>query len=183
MVSNIVTLDELDDLFADFIQDKLELPADKVLISYSRKGQISSKYGENVCYLKFFNSPDEVNIYKNRRTSYDPETEQVTITQLAMRMLMLQVVFYGPDSDKLATLLNEVFYADEAKQFLYKNNLALIPDRTNYPNKTIENINEQWWNRADLKLYFYNSISIEETTGTIEGYNVIIKTDRMEETT
>ena len=136
MVSNIVTLDKLDDLFADFIQDKLELPADKVLISYSRKGQISSKYGENVCYLKF-----------------------------------------------LATLLNEVFYTDGAKQFLYKNNLALIPDRTNYPNKTIENINEQWWNRSDLKLYFYNSISIEETTGTIEDYNVIIKTDRMEETT
>ena len=52
MVSNIVTLDELDDLLAGFIQDKLELPADKVLISYSRKGQISSKYGENVCYLK-----------------------------------------------------------------------------------------------------------------------------------
>ena len=96
---------------------------------------------------------------------------------------MLQVVFYGPDSEKLATLLNEVFYTDGAKQFLYKNNLALVPDRTNYPNKTIENINEQWWDRADLKLYFYNSISIEETTGTIEDYNVIIKTDRMEETT
>ena len=108
MVSNIVTLDKLDDLFADFIQDKLELPADKVLISYSRKGQISSKYGENVCYLKFFNSPDEVNIYKNRRTSYDPETEQVTIKQLDMRRLMLQVVIYDNESDKLATLLNKV---------------------------------------------------------------------------
>ena len=81
MANNIVTLDELDDLFADFIQSKLNLPADKVLISYSKRGQISSKYGENVCYIKFFNSPDEVSIYKNRRTSYDPETEQVTITQ------------------------------------------------------------------------------------------------------
>ena len=183
MANNIVTLDELDDLFADFIQSKLNLPADKVLISYSKRGQISSKYGENVCYIKFFNSPDEVSIYKNRRTSYDPETEQVTITQLAMRMLMLQVVFYGPDSESLAMLLNETFYTDGAKEFLYRNNMAFVPDRTSYPNKTIENINEQWWNRADLKLYFYNSVSIEETTGTIEDYNIIIKTDRMEETT
>ena len=31
MVSNIVTLDELDDLFADFIQDKLELQLIKCL--------------------------------------------------------------------------------------------------------------------------------------------------------
>ena len=181
MANNIVTLDELDDLFADFIQSKLNLPADKVLISYSKRGQISSKYGENVCYIKFFNSPDEVSIYKNRRTSYDPETEQVTITQLAMRMLMLQVVFYGPDSESLAMLLNEIFYTESAKEFLYKNSMALIPDRTSFPNKTIENVNEQWWNRADLKLYFYNSISIDEVTGTIEKYDINVKIDRMED--
>ena len=181
MANNIVTLDELDDLFADFIQSKLNLPANKVLISYSKRGQISSKYGENVCYIKFFNSPDEVSIYKNRRTSYDPETEQVTITQLAMRMLMLQVVFYGPDSESLAMLLNEIFYTESAKEFLCKNNMALIPDRTSFPNKTIENVNEQWWNRADLKLYFYNSISIDEVTGTIEKYDINVKIDRMED--
>lgn len=181
MANNIITLDELDDLFADFIQSKLNLPADKVLISYSKRGQISSKYGENVCYIKFFNSPDEVNMYKNRRTSYDPETEQVTITQLAMRMLMLQVVFYGPDSESLATLLNEVFYTESAKEFLYKNNMALIPDRTSYPNKTIENVNEQWWNRADIKLYFYNSISVDEVVSTIEKFDINVKIDRMED--
>lgn len=181
MANNIVTLDELDDLFADFIQSKLNLPADKVLISYSKRGQISSKYGENVCYIKFFNSPDEVNMYKNRRTSYDPETEQVTITQLAMRMLMLQVVFYGPDSESLATLLNEVFYTESAKEFLYKNNMALIPDRTSYPNKTIENVNEQWWNRADIKLYFYNSISVDEVVSTIEKFDINVKIDRLED--
>lgn len=181
MANNIVTLDELDDLFADFIQSKLNLPADKVLISYSKRGQISSKYGENVCYIKFFNSPDEVNMYKNRRTSYDPETEQVTITQLAMRMLMLQVVFYGPDSESLATLLNEVFYTESAKEFLYKNNMTLIPDRTSYPNKTIENVNEQWWNRADIKLYFYNSISVDEVVSTIEKFDINVKIDRLED--
>ena len=181
MANNIITLDELDDLFADFIQSKLNLPADKVLISYSKRGQISSKYGENVCYIKFFNSPDEVSMFKNRRTSYDPETEQVTIAQLAMRMLMLQVVFYGPDSESLATLLNEVFYTESAKEFLYKNNMALIPDRTSYPNKTIENVNEQWWNRADIKLYFYNSISVDEVVSTIEKFDINVKIDRLED--
>ena len=181
MANNIITLDELDDLFADFIQSKLNLPADKVLISYSKRGQISSKYGENVCYIKFFNSPDEVSMFKNRRTSYDPETEQVTIAQLAMRMLMLQVVFYGPDSESLATLLNEVFYTESAKEFLYKNNMALIPDRTSYPNKTIENVNEQWWNRADIKMYFYNSISVDEVVSTIEKFDINVKIDRMED--
>ena len=84
-------------------------------------------------------------------------------------------------TQSLAMLLNEIFYTESAKEFLYKNNMALIPDRTSFPNKTIENVNEQWWNRADLKLYFYNSISIDEVTGTIEKYDINVKIDRMED--
>ena len=84
-------------------------------------------------------------------------------------------------TQSLAMLLNEIFYTESAKEFLYKNNMALIPDRTSFPNKTIENVNEQWWKRADLKLYFYNSISIDEVTGTIEKYDINVKIDRMED--
>lgn len=174
MADNIIALNDLDILFADFIQAQLNLSDKQVLISYSRRGQRSSKIDEDVCYIKVFNEQDERNIYKQRKEAFDPETEQVTITQFAMRTLRLQVVFYGPNSDVLSTKLNELFYLNRAKEFLYNNNLAFIPDRTNIPIKSYEKINEQFWERADLKLYFYNSTSVEEVVDIIDKLDVQI---------
>lgn len=177
MANNIVSLDTFDLLFADFIQSSLNLNDDQVLISYQEKGQKSSKISEDVVYVKVLNEQDEVGIYKNRSSSYDPETEQVTISQTAMRMLLLQVVFYGPNSEVLATTLNEIMYTDNAKQFLYNNNLSLVPIKTSPPMKSYEKINERWWHREDLKLYFYNSVTIEEVVSTVQKANISINYD------
>lgn len=183
MQSEITSLSSFDLLFADFIQEKLELQGDKVLISFSEEGQKSSKINENICYVKTFIEQDQVSLFKNRGKEYDSKTEQVTFTQSAMRTLMLQVVFYGPDSDRLCTLLNELVYTNNSKEFFYKNGLALIPDRTSFPYFTKEMVNSRWWNRADLKLHFYNSVVVKEVTPIIDGYNIIIKTDKLEGST
>lgn len=168
MANRIVSLDDLDILFADFIQDQLELNNNQVLISYQQRGQKFPQIDKDTVFVKVFQEQDERLIYKQRKRSYDKETERVISSQTAMRTLLLQVVFYGCNSDILATTLNERFYFDSAKQFLYKNNLALIPDLTDFHDKTYEKINGQWWERSDLKLRFYNSVTVEEKTNTIE---------------
>ena len=89
-----------------------------------------------------------------------------------MRTLKVQFVFYGPHSDNNSTIINESFYFDSTKQLLYENNLALIPDRTEQPTIHYEKINEQWWQRSDLKIYFYNSISTEETLDIISDVDI-----------
>lgn len=172
MANNVVSLDDLDILFADFIQEQLGLKDDQVLISYQQRGQKFSQIDEDVVYVKVLQEQDERYVYKQRKRSYDRETERVTTSQSAMRTLLLQVVFYGPNSDILSTKLNERFYFDSAKQFLYKNNLSLIPDLTDFNNKTYEKINEQWWERTDLKLRFYNSVTVDEITNTIDKTDV-----------
>ena len=175
MADNIKSLNEIDILFADFIQEKLNMQTGKVLISYQQKGQISSKIDEDVCYIKVFEEPDERHIWKNRKHKYDMSEGTLNVTQYTMRTLMLQVTFYGPNADNFCTKVNEYFYHDGTKQFLYENDLAFIPDRTIEPRKFYEKINEQWWQRSDLKLYFYNSISTEEILDTIESADIKYK--------
>lgn len=175
MADNIKSLNDIDILFADFIQDKLNMQPDKVLVSYQQKGQRSSKIDEDVCYVKVFEEPDERHIWKNRK--YENVDDKVKVTQYTMRTLMLQVTFYGPNADNFCTRISEYFYHDRTKQFLYENDLSFIPDRTVEPRKFYEKINEQWWQRSDLKLYFYNSISTEEVLDIIESVNIKYKFD------
>lgn len=170
MANNIVSLNQLDILFAKFVQDKLNLPNGKVRISNQRRGQISSKIDEDVCYVKVFDEPDERHIWKNRKQ--EVKEEQIKVTQYTMRTLMVQFIFYGPNADNNSTLINESFYFDSTKQFLYENNLALIPDKTVQPQIHYERINEQWWSRSDLKIYLYNSISTEETLDIISDVDI-----------
>lgn len=180
MAVNIVSLDELDALFADFVQSTLGLKQEQVLISYREFGQKSSVLSKDVCYVHTEIEDDAIQSFKNRRKGYDPETENVTITQQAMRKLMLQVVFYGPNSDVLSTTFNECCYLEDAKQFFYNNDLALIPSLTTHIDKLHEKINERWWERADLKLRFYNTVSVETEVSTITSTDIKIIHEREE---
>lgn len=167
MADNIISLDALDLLFAGFILSKLELTKDQIRISFAQKGQISSKIDEDRCYLKFFDEPDERHIWKNRK--YTSVDDKVKVTQYTMRTLKLQVIFYGPKADEYSTKLNEAMYFDSTKEFLRENNLALIPEKTVQPKIHYEKINEQWWHRSDLNLYFYNSIFTEDVLDIIQS--------------
>lgn len=177
MADNIVSLSDFEIKFADFIENILGLTQDKVRISYSADGQPFTKINENVCYLKVSEEQDDINIYKQRKRRYDSETEQLTISQSSMRVLSLRVVFYGPACDVLAVKLKDCFYFESSDEFLYKNNLSLIPNKTRITSKINEEINSRFWERVDLMLYFYNSISLSQDIGTIKSANVIIKTD------
>lgn len=175
MADNIISLDALDLLFAEFILSKLNLTENQIRISFARKGQISSKIDEDRCYLKFFDEPDDRHIWKNRKVS--SVDDKLVVTQYTMRTLKLQVIFYGPNADNLSIKLNEVMYFDSTKEFLRTNNLALIPEKTVQPKIHYEKINEQWWHRSDLNLYFYNSISTEDVLDTIQSVDFRYKTN------
>lgn len=175
--TSVSSLDELSVLFADKIQSILGLDNDQVLISYSEKGQISSQINRDVVYIKVFQDQYEDNMYKVRKYTYSSKLDKVILTQTAMRMLLLQIVMYGPNSDRYSSIINEAFYLDSMNEFLYKNNLSLIPDKTDFMNRTYEKINERWWQRVDLKIRLYNSITIESSVDSIETAEVIAKAD------
>lgn len=174
MADNIKSLDSLDILFADFVQSKLGLEGNQVLISYPQRGQKSSQIDSDVCYIKFFDEPDERHIWKNRKVEI-VDDNKIKVTQFTMRTLKLQLIFYGPNSGKFSTKINEVMYYDSTKQFLFENDLSFIPEKTVQPKIHYEKINEQWWHRSDLNLYFYDSISTEDIVDTIIDVNIKYK--------
>ena len=172
MPNNITSFDDLDTLFADYIQEKLDLDADKVLISYQTQGKIAPSISDNVVYIHTEQYYEEQTQYKQRQEVYNAKTGKIDIHQQTMRTLSLDIVFYGAQSAELATLLNEIIYFDSSKQFFSKHNLALIPDKTELTLHIHEIINGQWWDRCDLKLRFYNSIETVDGVNTIDSVDV-----------
>ena len=166
MADNIVSVHNFDDLFADLITQCSGLDSNKVLISYSEKGQVSSSINDNVCYIHTEHVSDYVDQYKNRKEVFNNQTGKTSIFQSSMRVLELRITFYGPQSDVLGVKVKEKLYLDSSKQFLYKINLALIPEKDTIM-KTHELINDRWWDRVDVTLFFYNSVTIEEIVDVV----------------
>lgn len=179
MEFNITKLEQFDLLFADFIQKQLGLEDDQVLLAYTEKGQPNQRITTDRIYVHTEQELDERRIYKNRKQT-ETEDGKIKIEQYTMRTLCLNIIVYGPRSDILVNSLNSLVYTDTAKRFFYDNNLALIPDRTSYQSNIHEVINERWWHRADLKLYFYNSTSIVDTVDTIETFDIKLYTEKGE---
>ena len=180
MADDIVSINTLDDLFATLVTQCSGLPANKVLIAYSEKGQISSAISDDVCYIHTEEESDYVDQYKNRIATFNSTTEKVTIAQRAMRVIKLQLTFYGPNSNVLGVKVKEKMYFDSVKQFLYKNNLAIIPEK-DVIIKTHENINERWWDRVDVNIFFYNSVMVEEVANIIVDPVITITHDLEEQ--
>ena len=179
MAIKIPNADSLKLLFADFVQNKLNLPANKVLISNLHQGQPSFKINEQVAFVDLQFEPDFVNTYKNRVETNNADGT-ITITQSAMRTIMLSVIFYGPGCDALASALVDIMYQDSSKQFLSQNEMHFIPDKTQVVGPIFENFNGQHWDRADVKLYLYGPTEISETVEIIQSLDITTKFDNME---
>ena len=168
MANNILTLEQVNDLMADFIQEKLGLNQDQVLIAYSEKGQRSYDYNKDLVFIHVEQESDEVETFKNRVNTQNSTTYLFTSQQTSMRALTLDVSVYGTHCDTLAIQLKELFYLESANEFLYLNNLSLISNRVNISNKVHELVNGRWWDRVDLSIGFYNSVSIDESNAPFE---------------
>ena len=170
ITSNIASLEDLDILFADYAQEILGLSQDKVLIQHTEKGQISSTINENVAYIHVGLVNDAVQNLKERKREFT--NGKFKTTQHSMRIIELFVMFYGPDSVDLSTLLADSFFLECGKEFLYKNNLSLIPSSVTNGITLHERFNGQWWKRSDLKVQFYNSIQVSEDVNKLDSVDI-----------
>lgn len=174
MVINIPTTDSLKLLFADFVQEKLGLTQDQVLIQNQQQGQVSFRFGKQMAFVDVQQEADVNLQYKNRREEKN-EDGSITVYQTSMRTIMVGIIFYGTNCDVLASSLLDMVYQDSTKQFLAQNGMAFIPDKTQIVSPIHEQFNGQWWDRADLKLYFYGSTEVSETVETIQSLNITTK--------
>lgn len=177
MADNIRSLESFNDLFANFVQERLNMEQEKDLISYPEDGQPSFTIDEDVCFVHAEQSSDERSFHKNRTKSYDYQNNKVIYTQGTIRTINIQFVFYGRNSDILMSKLNEMLYFDSTKQWLRQNNLSLVSERISLANKIHENFNGQWWERSDLNICLYDYITVEEAVDLLESADIRIFND------
>ena len=172
MATLLQSMEELSLLLADFVSTLTGLDSDKVLLMYDQRGKGSQNINTNVAYVNVTNDIDDNLKFKNKFKEYNQETSEYTFTQQSSRTVNLKVVFYGPNCQELAQLLNEKVYFESSRHYLAKNYLKLVPDRTEGPTYLPEQFNAQWFKRCDLNLKFYNTISVEEITPAFESANI-----------
>lgn len=166
------TMEQLSLLFADFVSTLTGLDENKVLLMYDQRGKGSQNINTNVAYVNVTNEVDDNLKFKNRTKEFNKETNEYVFTQQASRTINLKVVFYGPNCQELAQLLNEKIYFESSRHFLANNYLSLIPSSTDGPTYLPELYNAQWFKRCDINLKFYNTISVEEVIPAFEDANI-----------
>ena len=169
------TTDEINEIIATMVQNITGFAADKVLFQHPENGQPFQKIDENVIYVETYIEQDVRNTFKNRSDKYNSEDQTITRTQQSTRTLIEHIIMYGPTCDSVTCKINESVYMTSFKDYLNANHLFLIPDRTEYNGKMFEKLGSRWWTRGDLKLYFSNTVSIDETIATIQDVDYTIK--------
>ena len=172
MANMITSLDAFDELFSNFVVNFLGMDKNKVFISYPDEGQPMPHYKDNVCFVHTSEESDFVQMYKNRQEGYIKENDKWKITQTSMRKISVQFTFYGSLADINAITLKELLYFPGTNDWLHQNNLAIIPSDIILENKIHEEINNRFWERAELIVGFYNSVTLEQETNLIETLNL-----------
>ena len=166
------SLQSIELFFADLVQNYLQFPENNVLLMYSQRGQVSRDINVDVCYISVTPEIDERQSFKNRENVYDEQSETYTINQQSSRTLYVSFVFYGPNSSENCLKISEMMYLNSTKLQLDKQYLYLVPERTEGPTLNRELYNSRWYRRSDLKMYFYNTVVIQESANTFNSVNI-----------
>ena len=65
-----------------------------------------------------------------------------------------------------------MLYLADANYALANMYLHIIPERTNGVIRLQERINDRWWTRYDMDLYFYNTVKIENDVSAFESVDI-----------
>lgn len=168
---------ELNNFFADLVESMLGLTQDNVRIQYQAEGQPMPKFGEDMVFINVQPEIDERNIYKSRQEVYNNTNDNFTYIQKSQRTLVAEFVFYGNHANENAKIVNESMYFPNYEYMLSQYDLALVPDRTDGPNKMPELVNGRWWNRSDLKMRFYNLVSYKTIIDRIANVEITVETE------
>lgn len=171
------SLQQIEILLADLVQNILSLPDNCVLLMYSQRGQASKDINTDVAYVSVTPEIDERQTFKNREYVYNEESKQYTISQQSSRTIYASFVFYGPNCSENCTKFCESLFLDSSKLVLQQNYLSLVPERIEGPTLTRELYNSRWYRRCDLRVFFYNTLVVQENVNTFASTDINISFD------
>lgn len=168
----IQSIKDIEKIFANLLVECTNVNRNKVLLAYSEEGRPAFNIDKLAYFISVFPEVDDRETFKVRSEKYDSETEKFIQTQYSQRTLRLHITSYGVDTDKNLIKFQNMLYSGDMNYYLSNSYLHLIPERTNGVIRLQEKINDRWWLRFDLDLYFYNTIKVENSVAAFESVDI-----------
>lgn len=146
-----LTIKQLNALFRDATLAITGLPPENVTFSYQPNSAPFNEQAVNAAYLYVtqINSPADKFTYPLLTTT----DSQITgnLAQAYTRVMQCAWSFYGPDSAELADALRAGILTERIREPLRLQKIYPLP-RIEAPVRRNELINNQWWERTDIKV-------------------------------
>lgn len=178
MAEIIQTLKEIEKFFAGLLVQNTGVPQNKVLLAYSEEGRPAFNIDKFAYFISVFSETDDREIYKHRKFEYNEDTEKFKQSQFSQRTLRLHITSYGENTDTNLIRFQNSLYDADVSYLLSKNYLCLVPERTNGVIRLQEKINERWWIRHDIDLYFYNTLKTESEVSAFESVDIRMEVNK-----
>lgn len=142
-----------------------------VRIEYPTMGAPFAKASEDICYVRCSPKEDPYDRIRDRVNSPNNSSsleEQWSYT----RAWAVHFTHYGPNSLDLARAIRSGLYQDYFTQALAQSNLFPVSDIAEVV-RVPENINGQWFERADLEVEMYEAVTETILRQTVVSAEVI----------
>jgi len=140
--------------------------------SWQAEGAPATKRTDDVCYIRVY--PENNDYNKLRELKYSAIND-ASVNQATSYTRVLQVtwIFYGPNSYDNAQTVRDSLFSDNIADELEAKNVYFMPDIDDCT-RAPELFDGQWWERTDLKAYFYELVTKNITVATVGKVTVDI---------
>ncbi len=128
----------------------------KVRVDWQTQGQPFENVSADICYLAC--TPQDVDYSRVRDRAFSGANGPVTETWTYTKGWRVAWCLYGPSAEDSARMIRSALFMDYFNDTLAAINLYPIndpPEVTRIP----ENINAQWWERADFYVIVYEQVT------------------------
>lgn len=172
MAEILQTVKEIEKFFAGLFVEYAGVNKNKVLLAYSEEGRPAFNIDKMAYFISVFPEVDDRESYKHREEKYIDSIGKFRQSQFSQRTLRLHITTYGENTDQSIIRFQNMLYSADANYTLSNMYLHIIPERTNGVIRLQERINDRWWTRYDIDLYFYNTVKIENDVSAFESVDI-----------
>lgn len=174
-------LKEIEDLFQSLTTTILGVGSD-VRISWPTEGAPAWGIAEDVVFLRVTEKDDPYNRLRNTiilpvyiLSPYSIDPDKVILRTSYTRVISAFWTLYGPNSfDNAQEIRDCLFYDFPIREVLTKQKIYMVPDIVS-PKRAPELFADQWWERTDMEVIFYELVVKERELSTVKSVEVIVE--------
>jgi hypothetical protein len=183
LTSTALTVSQINAIIQPLTCDMIGMnPPDflKVRVDWQSEGQpFVPRPQDDVCFISCVPENVDYRLVRDRTFS---GTGPVVETWVYTRGWRVSWVLYGPNSTDRARMIHSAFFMDYFNDSLSLSNLYPVSDFAE-PTRVPENLNAQWFERADFHVVMYEQVTETIDDGAVTSVEVKINADDLGQVT